>query len=390
MVNDKLIYFDNGATTMVDPEVVKEMKPYNDVSYGNASANYSLGDKAKIAIEKSRELIAKSINASSEEIIFTSGGTESNNFAIKSIAFNNKDRGNHIITTKVEHKCVLNSCKWLEAQGFVVTYLDVDKDGFVKLDDLEKAITEKTIIVSIIHGNNEIGTVNDLQKIGEICEKYNIYFHTDACQSYTKASIDVTKINVDLITLNAHKIHGPKGVGALYIKKGTKIKPWQHGGGHEFNFRSGTENVMGIVGFSKSVEVGSDTKHTTYMANLRDKLIEGLLKIPHTKLNGVNGTERLCNNVNISFKGVEGEAIGAYLDQENICSSTGSACSENTLEPSYVLMALGLSHQDANGSLRLTLSRFNTMHEIDKVIKILPEIIKKLREMSPIGAKYLK
>jgi len=381
----KTIYLDNGATTMVDPKVVEAMKPYFSEKYGNASSSHHLGQEAKRALEDSRNVIAKSINAKPEEIIFTSGGTESNNIALKGIAFTNKSKGDHIITTKIEHKCVLNSCKWLETQGFKVTYLDVDKEGFVSPKDLENAITEKTILVSIIHGNNEIGTIQDIKSLGDICRKYNVYLHIDACQSYTKTEIDVKRQNLDLITLNAHKIHGPKGVGALYIKKGTKLDPWQHGGGHEFNLRSGTENIQGIVGFAESLKLAMNKRHIEHMTRLRDKLIENILKIPETKLNGAKGDKRLCNNANFSFKGVEGEAIGGYLDQKGICSSTGSACSEMTLEPSYVLRALGLSHQDANGSLRLTLSRFTTEEEINYTLKLLPDIIQKLRKMSPLG-----
>jgi cysteine desulfurase len=381
----KTIYLDNGATTPMDKKVIEAMEPYFDKKFGNSSSSHHLGQEAKIAMEDSRKVIASSINAKPEEIVFTSGGTESNNFAIKGIAFANKNKGNHIITTKIEHKCVLNSCKWLETQGFKVTYLDVDKEGFVNPDDLEKAITEKTILVSVIHGNNEIGTIQDIKKLGDVCRKYNVYFHIDACQSYTKTDIDVKKQNLDLITLNAHKIHGPKGVGVLYIKKGTKIETWQHGGGHEFNMRSGTENIAGIVGFAEAVKLASNKKHIEYMAQLRDKLIEGVLKIPETKLNGAKGAQRLCNNANFSFKGVEGEAIGGYLDQKGICSSTGSACSEMSLEPSYVLQAIGLDHQEANGSLRLTLSRFTTEEEIKTALDVLPDIIKKLRGMSPLG-----
>jgi len=379
------VYLDNGATTMVDPRVVEAMMPYFTEKYGNASSSHSLGQEAKIALEDSRKIIAKSIGAKPEEIVFTSGGTESNNFAIKEIAFTNQNRGNHIITTKVEHKCVLNSCRLLEKLGFKVTYLDVDKEGFVSAEKLEKAITNKTILVSIIHGNNEIGTINDLKKLGEICKKYNVYFHTDACQSYTKTELDVKKQNIDLITLNAHKIHGPKGVGALYIRKNTKIGTWQHGGGHEFNLRSGTENVSGVVGFAEAVKLAMNQKHVEHMAKLRDKLLKGILKISDTRLNGAKNDLRLCNNVNVSFKGVEGEAIGGYLDQKGICSSTGSACSEATLEPSYVLTAIGLTHQEANGSLRLTLSRFTTEEEIDYTLKVLHEIIKKLRKISPLS-----
>ena len=378
----KTIYLDNAATTPVDEKVLKAMEPYFSEKYGNASSLHSLGLEARRAIENSRAIIAKSINAKPEEIIFTSGGTESNNFAIKSIAFSNKDKGRNIITTKIEHDCVLNSCKWLEKQGFEITYLDVDKEGFVKLDELKKAITNETILVSIIHGNNEIGTIQDLKAIGEICKEKGIYFHTDACQSYTKTEIDVKKINIDLITLNAHKIHGPKGVGALYIRKETKIEPWQHGGGHEFGLRNGTENVHGIVGFSAASKL-IRKKEIENMKRLRDKLISGLKKIPGSRLNGPEGDKRLCNNVNFSFDGVEGEAIGGYLDAEGISSSTGSACSSKSLEPSHVLKAIGLKDMEAHGSLRLSLGKQTIKEEIDKVLETLPKIIGKLRKISP-------
>lgn len=377
------IYLDNGATTPVDDKVIKEMMFYFTKKYGNASSTHSFGKDAKDALENSRRVIAKSIGVKAREIIFTSGGTESNNLAIKGIALANRENGNHIITTKIEHKCVLNSCKWLETQGFKVTYLDVDGEGFADLNELEKAITKKTILVSVIHGHNEIGTINNIGKIGEICRKKGVYFHTDACQSYTKTEIDAKKQKLDLITLNSHKIHGPKGVGALYIRDGIRLQTLNHGGGQEYGIRSGTENVSGIVGFAKAVQMAMNRKHIERMTKLRDKLIEGVLKIPDVNLNGAQGDKRLCNNANFSFKKVEGEAIGGYLDQNGIASSTGSACSEMFLEPSYVLKSIGLSDEEANGSLRLTLSRFTTEKEIDYVLKILPGIITKLRRISP-------
>jgi len=380
----KKIYLDNGATTMVDPKVAETMAPYFNKKYGNASSMHGFGRDVKDALENARKIIAKSIGAKAGEIIFTASGTESNNLAVKGIAFANKNKGNHIITTKVEHKCILNSCKWLEENGFKVTYLNVDKEGFVNPAELEKAITDKTILVSVIHGNNEIGTINNLGEIGRICRKKEVYFHTDACQSYTKTELNAEKQNLDLVTLNSHKIHGPKGVGALYIREGVKIIPWTHGGGHEKGLRSGTENVAGIVGFAKASEIAINKKHIEHMTKLRDKLIKGILEMPHVKLNGAVGEKRLCNNINVSFKAVEGEAIGGYLDQKGVASSTGSACSEANLEPSYVLMSIGLTHEEANGSLRLTLSRFTTEKEIDYVLKILPPIISKLRMFSPI------
>lgn len=377
------IYLDNGATTITDPEVVRAMMPYFTEKYANASSSHHKGQEVKMALNEARRIIAKSIGAKDEEIIFTSGGTEANNLAIKGVAFANKDKGIHIITTKVEHKCVLNACRWLETQGFEVTYLDVDEEGFVNPEELEKAITPKTILVSIIHGNNEIGTIQDLEKLGAVCRKHNVLFHTDACQSYTKTDIDVKKQNLDLVTLNAHKIHGPNGIGVLFVKQGTNIDPLIHGGGQEFNLRSGTENIPGIVGFAKAVQL-ANKKHVEQMRNLRDKIIENLLKIPDTKLNGPAGEKRLCNNINVSFKYVEGEAIGGYLDAEGICSSTGSACSSASLEPSHVLLAIGLKPEEAHGSLRLTLSRFTTEEEVNRLLEALPKTIEKLRKMSPL------
>jgi cysteine desulfurase len=381
----KTIYFDNMATTPVDSEVVKVVNKCFTEEFGNASSGHHKGQEARRAVELARDVIAKSISAKSDEIVFTSGGTESNNFAVKGIAFANKDRGNHIITTKVDHDCVLNSCKWLETQGFKVTFLDVDKEGFVQPDVLEKAITPQTILVSIIHGNNEIGTINDLNALGEICRKHKVYFHTDACQSYTKTEINVKKQAVDLITINAHKIHGPKGAGALYIRTGTKIIPFFSGGGQEHNFRSGTENVPGIVGFAKAVQLASNGKHVKHMTRLRDKLIDELLKIPNSKLNGPKGDKRLCNNINITFRYVEGEAVGSYLDSKGICTSTGSACSSKSLEPSHVLMAIGLKHEEAHGSLRMGVSRFSTDEEADFVVAEVKKTIEKLRKISPLS-----
>jgi len=378
------IYLDNGASTKVDDDVIRVMQPYLTEYYGNSSSLHGFGIDAKNGLEKARKIIAKSINAEPEEIIFTSGGTESNNFALKAIAFENKDKGNHIITTKVEHKSILETCKWLEKQGFEITYLNVDKEGFVDLNELEKSINKKTILVSIIHGNNEIGTINDLEVIGNTCKKNNIYFHSDACQSYTKVPIDVNKMNLSLLTINAHKSHGPKGVGALYIRRNTKLKVWQHGGAHEFGLRAGTENISGIVGFAKAVEIANNKKHIENMTKLRDKLIKGILDIPDVVLNGPTGNKRLCNNVNVSFKGIEGEAVGGYLDSFGIASSTGSACSSIKLEPSYVLRAIGKTNEQANGSLRLTLSRFSTEKEVDFVLSKIPEVVKKLRSFSPI------
>jgi cysteine desulfurase len=378
----KIIYLDNAATTPVDKEVVETMKPYFDEKYGNASSQHLKGQEAKRAMEEARSIIAKAIGASSEEIIFTSGGTESNNFTLKGLLFENKDKGkNHIITSKIEHDCILNTCRWLEKQGAEVTYLDVDSEGFVNPEDVRKAIKQNTLVVSIIQGNNEIGTIQDLNAIGKICREKNVYLHTDACQSFTKTELNVKKQNLDLVTLNSHKIHGPKGVGALYIRKGIKITPLLHGGGHERGLRSSTENVSGIVGFGHAVKIAKE-KHVAYMTKLRNKLIEGILKIENTKLNGPR-ENRLCNNVNICFNNIEGEAIGGYLEAYGICSSTGSACSSHTLEPSHVLRAIGRTHLESNSSVRLSLGRQNTEAEIDELLKVLPGIVTKLRKISP-------
>ncbi|MBU0459428.1 MAG: cysteine desulfurase [Nanoarchaeota archaeon] len=376
------VYLDNGASTKIDPQVLKVMQPYLTEKYGNASALHSFGIDVKEALEKARKVIADSLGAKHQEIIFTSGGTESNNWALKGIAFANKEKGNHIITTKIEHDCVLESSKWLEKQGFKITYLDVDAEGFVNPADLEKAITPQTILVSIIHANNEIGTIQDLSKLYSICKKKKVLFHTDACQSYTKTELSAN--NADLITINAHKIHGPKGVGALYIKESTKIDIWQHGGGHEFKQRSGTENIHGIVGFAEAVKVALNNKKALQkMEKLRDKLIDGVLKIKDSRLNGPQ--ERLVNNVNVSFSGIEGESLTGYLNEKGIAASTGSACSSKSLEASHVLLALGLNHEQAHGSLRLTLSRYTTEAEIDYVLEVLPQIVAKLRKISPLG-----
>ena len=382
---NKLVYFDNGASTQVDPLVFEAMQPYFSEKYGNASSLHKFGMDAKDALETSRRQIASLLGAKADELIFTSGGTESNNIALKGVAFANRDKGNHIITTQIEHKCIVNTCKWLKEQGFEITYLPVDSEGFVNPEDLQNAITDKTILVTIIHGNNETGTIQDLVPLGKICKEKGVLFHTDACQSFTKTELDVNTQNLDLVTINSHKIHGPKGIGALYFRKGTKLDAWQHGGNHEFGIRSGTENIHGIVGFAEAAKLGMNPEHTAKMTKLRDKLIEGVLAIENTKLNGSKGDKRLANNANFSFQGIEGEALGGYLDQKGICSSTGSACSAKALEPSYVLKALGLTDEEANGSLRLTISRFTTEEEIDYVLAELQKVVKKLRRYSPLA-----
>jgi cysteine desulfurase len=379
----KQIYFDNAATTKVDEKVLKEMIPYFTVDYGNASSQHDFGVKAKKVLEESRKIIAKSIGASNpNEVIFTSGGTESNNLALKGLFFAYYPKKNHIITTKIEHDSILQTCKWLETQGAKVTYLGVDREGFIDLNELKKEINSKTFLVSIIHGNNEIGTIQNIEVIGKICKDKRVLFHTDACQSYTKTLIDTKKQNLDLVTLNSHKIYGPKGVGALYIRKGINITPLLHGGGHENRLRSGTENVSGIVGFAKAVDISnySDVKRMTV---LRNKLIEGLLKIDNVTLNGPRGEKRLCNNVNVSFNNIEGEALGGYLESEKIYTSTGSACMSHSLETSHVLKALGLSPLQSNSSLRISISKYTTQDEVDYFLNKIKGIVIKLRKFSP-------
>lgn len=381
------IYMDNAATTKTDLRVLEEMRRYEEYDYGNASSEHRMGIRARQALEKARAVIADSINAKPEEIIFTSGGTESNNLALKGAAFAVRKNGkNHIITTKIEHPSVLRTCEWLEQEGFKVTYLGVDREGFVDPQELERSITKKTALFSVIHGNNEIGTIQDLEELGAVCRKKGILFHTDACQSYTKTGLDVEKQNLDLVTLNAHKIYGPKGVGALYVRKGAPLTPWQHGGSHERGLRAGTENIPCIMGFAKAVELAeSEPKRIERVSGLRDRLISGILeKIPDTELNGPRGERRLCNNVNIYFKGVEGEALACLLDGEGICVSTGSACSSLKLEPSHVLLALGMGEVKANGSLRITLGKYNTEEEADLAVEKLVPLVKRMRDISPL------
>jgi len=381
----KQIYFDNAATTQVDEKVLKEMSSYFDEKFGNASSIHEKGREAKEAMEKARKIIAKSINAKTSEIYFTSGGTEANNWALKGLFFENKGKGkSHLITTRIDHDCVLNACKWLETQGAEVTYLDVDGEGFVDLEQLKNSITDKTIVASVIHGNNETGTIQDLEAIGKICKEKNVLLHTDACQSYTKVNIDVRKMNLDLVTLNAHKIHGPKGVGALYVREGVEITPFFHGGGHERKFRSGTENVSGIVGFGKSVEI-ANKKDVDKMKERRDKLIKGILKIENVRLNGPVGDERLCNNIDVSFNNIEGEAVGGYLEQKGIMTSTGSACASHSLESSHVLKAIGLLPVQSNSSIRISISKFTTDEEVDYFLEVLPSVVNKLRRLSPLS-----
>ena len=378
----KKIYLDHSATTPVDKEVVEAMKPFFMEKYGNASSLHSLGREAKKVLEKSRDTIGKKVDAKEHKLIFTSSGTESNNLVLKGIAFANKEKGKHIITTQIEHDCVLNSCKWLSKQGFEITYLPVNKEGFIDLNDLESAIRKDTILVSVIHANNEIGTIEPIKEIGEICSEHNVYFHTDACQSFTKVPINLKKQKIDLVTINSHKIYGPKGVGGLFIRNGVKIDPLLHGGGHEFLLRSSTENIAGIVGFSKAVEIAKD-KDVEHMSKLRDMLIGDALKIEDSWLNGPR-KERLCNNANFCFKHVEGESLILHLDIKGIATSTGSACSSKSLEPSHVLTAIGLKPEEAHGSIRMGVGKENTKNEIQYTIEILKESVEILRDMNPL------
>ncbi|MEK6893607.1 MAG: cysteine desulfurase NifS [Nanoarchaeota archaeon] len=380
------IYFDNAATTPVDKRVLNEMLPYFSDIYGNPGSFHNKGKKAKEAVEDARSRIAKILNCKSKEIIFTSGGTESINFALKGIAFTNKSRGNHIITSEIEHHAVLHTCDFLEKNGFQLTYLKVDKFGLVNPKDVESAITDKTILVSIMYANNEIGTIEPIAEIGKICRQKKVYLHTDACQAAEALDLSVSNLNVDLMTLNGSKIYGPKGVGILYLKEGIKIEPLIHGGGQEFDLRSGTENVPFIIGFAKALEISQEErkKESERLIKLRDALIDGLLKIPKTKLNG-HPSLRLPNNINVSFLDIEGEAMLLYLNEKGVYASTGSACASKSLETSHVLRAIGLPYEASHGSLRFSLGKYTTLAEIKYLLKIMPKIVETLRKISPLN-----
>jgi len=380
---------DYGATTPVDPRVLKAMKPYFLSKYGNSMSLHSPGREAREALENSREIVASLMNAENKELIFTGSATESNNLALKGIAFANKKKGKHIIISSIEHHCVLNSAEWLKKRGFEVTYLPVDEYGLIDLKELENSIRKDTILVSIIHGNNEMGTIQDIEEIGKICHDKGVYFHTDAAQSFGKIPIDVNRMNIDLMTVNAHKMYGPKGVGALFVSNGTEIEPILHGGGHEFGLRSSTTNVPGIVGFAKAVEIQKKEMNSDAKKQIRfgDRMIKEISEIPDSRLNG-HPTKRLPNNVNFSFSYIEGESLIMQLDMKGIAASTGSACSTDDLEPSHVLLAMGLKHEEAHGSLRLTLGKYNTKEDVDYVLVVLPKVVKKLREISPFKGKW--
>jgi len=380
------IYLDYAATTPTHPEVVKTMLPYFTDAFGNPSTIYSYGQEAKGAIEEARSKVADLIGAQSEEIVFTSGGTEADNFALEGVAFAKEPKGNHIITNSIEHHAVIETCKFLERRGFRVTYLPVDEYGLVDPGDVKRAIIDKTILISVMQANNEVGTIEPIAEIGRITKEAGIYFHTDAVQTVGHIPVNVNELGVDLLSMSAHKLYGPKGVGALYVRKGTKLIPFMHGGEQERRRRASTENVPGLVGFGKAAELAQQemTEEAERLTYLRDQLIEGLLeRIDHIRLNG-HPIKRLPNNVNISVDYVEGESMLLNLDLEGICASTGSACSSSSLEPSHVLLALGLSPEQAHGSLRFSLGRWTTEEEIGRVLEVLPKIVSKLRDMSPL------
>jgi len=380
------IYLDYAATTPTHPEVVKAILPYFTDAFGNPSSIYFCGQEAKGAIEEARTKVASLIGGRDEEIVFTSGGTEADNFALKGVAFANESKGNHIITSSIEHHAVLETCKFLERRGLSITRLSVDANGLVDPDDVRRAIGDKTILISVMHANNEMGSIEPISEIGRIAREAGIYFHTDAVQTTGHVPVDVDELGVDLLSMSAHKLYGPKGVGALFIRKGTKLTPFIHGGEQEKGRRASTENVPGIVGFGKASELAQQemSEEAERLTHLRDKLIQGLLKrVDRARLNG-HPIMRLPNNVNVSVDFVEGESILLNLDLEGICVSTGSACSSSSLEPSHVLLAMGLSHEQAHGSLRLSLGKWTTEEEIDRVLDILPRIVAKLRAMSPL------
>jgi cysteine desulfurase len=409
---NKVVYMDHAATTPVKPEVLQEMLPYFTEKFGNPSSIYSIARESKTALETARERVAKVLSANTDEIYFTGGGSEADNWALKGIAFANKDKGNHIITTSIELHAVLHACQYLEQNGFNITYLPVDENGIIRIEDLEKALTSSTILVSVMFANNEIGTLQPIAEIGKLCRARGIYFHTDAVQAAGNVPINVKEMNIDLLSLSAHKFYGPKGVGALYIRKGVKIHSHIHGGGQERNRRAGTENVPGIVGLGKAIELaGSNMEshikelhkpvsesfkflnmesHIKELERLRDRLMNGLMeKIPYTRLNG-HPEKRLPGNVNVCFRFIEGESLLLLLDGAGICASSGSACSSGSLDPSHVLLAIGLPHEIAHGSLRLTLGDSTTEKDVDYVIEAVQKFVGRLREMSPLYEEFLK
>ena len=388
----KQIYFDNSATTRLDDEVLKEMMPYLTEEYGNASSIYKLGRNNRNAVETAREKVAQAINANPEEIYFTSGGTESDNTALRGIAYYNKKKGNHIITSKIEHPAILETCKQLEKEGFEVTYLNVDSDGIIDLEELKKFIKSTTTLISIMFANNEVGTIQPIEEIGKIAKENNIYFHTDAVQAIGSIKIDVKEMNIDSLSMSAHKFYGPKGIGVLYIKKGVQFQKFMNGGHQEKNKRAGTENVPAIVGMGKAIEIAYRDleKHNRKIKELRDYYVEQIQKrIAYIQING-DMEKRLVGNSNISFRFIEGEGLLLNLDLKGICASSGSACTSGSLDPSHVLLAIGLPHEVAHGSLRISIGKYNTKQEVDFLIDSLVEIVERLRNMSPLYDKFVK
>lgn len=386
------IYLDHAATTAVSPQVLKAMLPYFTDSFGNAGGIYGFGQKSKQALEDARDYIASTIGAKAEEIYFTAGGTESDNWALKCTAAAYQKKGKHIITTKIEHHAILHTAQYLEKQGFEVTYLDVDENGIVKLDDLKNAIREDTILISVMFANNEIGSIQPIAQIGKIAHEKGILFHTDAVQAYTQVPIDVDELQIDMLSVSAHKFNGPKGVGFLYIRKGLKLQSLIHGGQQERGRRAGTENIPGIIGMAEASRLAHADllERTKKESELRDYLIGRIEnEIPYCRLNGDRGN-RLPNNVNFSFRFIEGESMLIMLDMKGICASSGSACTSGSLDPSHVLLAIGLPHEIAHGSLRLTLGRENTKEELDYVVDELKKIIERLRNMSPLYEDFVK
>ncbi len=389
---DRIIYLDNAATTKVDPEVYQAMLPYFEEMYGNASSIYRFAGKASTAVADARKTVADAIGAKTNEIYFTGGGSESDNWALKATAFAKRNKGRHIITTKIEHHAILHTCEYLEKLGFEVTYLDVDENGIVKLDELKKAIREDTILITIMFANNEIGTIEPIKEIGAIAHEHGIIFHTDAVQAFGHLPIDVNEMNIDILSASGHKINGPKGVGIMYLRNTVRLGSFIHGGGQERGKRAGTHNTPGIVGFAKATEVAlrKMDERIKYETELRNYLIDRVLtEIPYTKLNG-HPTERLTNNANFSFRFIEGESLLIMLDQKGICGSSGSACTSGSLDPSHVLLAIGLPHEIAHGSLRLTLSDEITKEDIDYVVDSLKQIVSRLRSMSPLYEDFVK
>ena len=383
----KTTYMDYSATTYVKPEVLDAMMPFFTEKFGNPSSFYGISRETKMAVDNARAQVAKAINCDPNEVYFTGGGSEADNWAIKGIATAHMKKGNHIITTKIEHHAVLHTCEFLEKFGFEVTYLDVNEEGFIDLKQLESAITDKTILVSIMFANNEIGTIQQIKEIGAICREKKVLFHTDAVQAIGSVPVDVKEMNIDLLSLAGHKLYGPKGIGALYIRKGVRIDNLIHGGGQERGRRAGTENIPGVVGLGKAIEIATENieENRARLTVLRDKLIDGVLeRIPYARLNGPRGDKRLPGNSNISFEFIEGESILLSLDFEWICASSGSACTSGSLDPSHVLLAIGLPHEKAHGSLRTTLGAASTEEDVEKLLNELPPIIERLRNMSPL------